>query len=134
MNLPIEGRVVCSVEVSGFVPFLRLHFWGTPGVPNSTTGPDYTLQIEGPLRIDVGGTVWNIVPESGADPAYLRLIDKKVARAIAAVDGGLDVVFTDGDRLVIPPHAYEPWQLSGDDESLVVSVAGGGLAVWDGSG
>jgi hypothetical protein len=121
------------VEVSRFTPFLRLHFWGTPGVPDSTTGPDYALQIEGPLRVVVGGTVWNIDPQTGADPVYLRLVDKKVSRAVAAIDGALDVVFTDDDRLIVPPYEFEPWQLSGDDGSLVVSVAGGGLAVWDGT-
>jgi hypothetical protein len=52
--LPLSGRVVCLVAVSRFVPFLRLHFWGS-GVPNSSTGPDYTLQIEGPMTITLAG-------------------------------------------------------------------------------
>jgi hypothetical protein len=132
IDLPIAGRAVCSVEVSRFTPFLRLHFWGD--APDSTAGPDYMLQIEGPLRISTLQEERSIDPEAGADPAYLRLVEKKVARAIALDDGGLDVAFTDGDRLIIPPYDYEAWQLSGDDDSLVVSVAGGGLAAWSGSG
>ena len=40
--------------------------------------------------------------------------------------------FVGGDALDIAPGDYEPWQLNGDDGSLYVSVAGGGLAVWDG--
>jgi hypothetical protein len=129
-ELPLAGRVVCAVAISRFVPFLRLHFWGT-GVPDSTPGPDYTLEIEGPLRITVAGQEWSIDPQAGPDAAYLVLTSKKVARAFASDDGGLAVDFIDGDLLVVPPHEYEPWQLNGEDDSLFVSVAGGGLAVWD---
>lgn len=129
-ELPIAGRVVCSVAVSRFVPFLRLHFWGA-GIPDSAPGPDYTLQVEGPLRIITPSTEWNIDPGAGPDPAYLLLVSKKVAHAFTSDDGGLAVDFTDGDRLIVPPHEYEPWQLNGEDDSLFVSVAGGGLAVWD---
>jgi hypothetical protein len=129
-ELPIAGRAVCAVAVSRFVPFLRLHFWGV-GVPDSTPGPDYTLQIEGPLRIISAEREWSIDPQAGPDAAYLVLVSKKVAHALASDDGGLAVAFTDGDRLVVPPYEYEPWQLDGEDGSLFVSVAGGGLAVWD---
>ena len=127
VELPIAGRVVCTVAVSRFTPYLRLHFWGN--APDSTTGPNYTLQIEGPFRLATAEREWNIDPEVGADPAYLRLVEKKVAHAVASDDGSLDLAFTDGDHLVIPADVYEPWQLSGDDGSLIVSVAGGGLAV-----
>ena len=129
-ELPLAGRVVCAVAVSRFVPFLRLHFWGE-GVPDSTPGPDYTLEIEGPLRIVTAGREWSIVPQAGPDAAYLGLVSKTIGRAVAFDDGGLQVEFTDGDSLVVPPHEYEPWQLNGEDDSLFVSVAGGGLAVWD---
>jgi hypothetical protein len=132
MDLPIASRVVCSVEVSRFTPFLRLHFWGD--APDSPPGPDYTLQIEGPLRISSADGEQSIDPTAAANPAYLRFVVKRVARAVASKDGGLDVAFTDGERLIIPPDDYEPWQLSGDDGSLIVSVAGGGLAVWPPSG
>jgi hypothetical protein len=129
-ELPLAGRAVCLVAVSRFLPFLRLHFWGA-GVPQSTPGPDYTLQVEGPLQITVAGREWTLDPRAGPHPTYLELVTNKVAQAVASDDGGLVVDFTDGDRLVVPPHEYEPWQLSGDDGSLFVSAAGGGLAVWD---
>lgn len=121
---------MCAVAVSRFAPYLRLHFWGA-GVPNSAPGPDYTLQISGPLRFVASDREWSIDPEAGPDPAYLRLVAKTVARALASDDGSLEVEFTDGDRLAVAPDVYEPWQLDGDDGSLVVSVAGGGLSAWD---
>ena len=129
IDLPIADRVVCAVAVSRFTPYLRLHLWGA-NVPDSASGPDFTLQIEGPLRIVTKEREWTIDPESGPDPAYLRLVTKTISRATAWADGSLEVGFTDGDRLLVPPFEYEPWQLNGDDGSLVVSAAGGGLAVW----
>jgi hypothetical protein len=129
-ELPLAGRDVSAVAVSRFVPFLRLQFWGG-GVPDLKPAPDCTLEIEGPFRIVTAEREWSVVPQKGPDAAYLLLVSKTVARAVASDDGGLEVEFTDGDRLVVPPHEYEPWQLNGDDDSLVVSAAGGGLAVWD---
>jgi hypothetical protein len=115
--------------MSRFTPFLRLHFWGDAA--DSITGTGYTLQIGGRLRITTAQHEWSIDPEQGADPAYLRLVEKKVARAAASDDGSLDVAFTDGDHLIVPAAVYEPWQTNGEDGSLIVSVAGGGLAVWN---
>lgn len=132
LELPIAGRAVCLVGVSRFSPYLRLHFWGS-AVAGSTTGPDYTLQVGGPLRIVGRDREWSIAGDSSADPALLLLVDKTVERASASADGGLAVDFTDGYRLVVPPDDYEAWQLDGDDGTLYVSVAGGGLAIWDAS-
>jgi hypothetical protein len=129
-ELPIAGRAVCAVAVSRFVPFLRLHFWGF-GVPASTPGPDYTLEIDGPLQIITAERERTIDPQAGPDAAYLLLLSKTVAQAFASDEGGLAVDFTDGDKLVVPPHTYEAWQMNCEDDSLFVSVAGGGLAVWD---
>lgn len=126
LELPISGRAVSVVGVSRVVPFLRIDLFG-PTISDT----DFRLEIEGPLRIVGKDGEWMIDPESGPDAAYLRLVEKTVLRATAFADGSLDVEFTDGERLLVAPHQYEPWQLSGDDGTLVVSVAGGGLAVWE---
>ena len=125
VELPIAGRSVSVVGISRFAPLLRLHFW-----PSGDPDREYTLQIDGPLRIVSTTREWMIDPEAGPDPAYLLLVDKTVSRAIASHDGSLHVEFTDGDRMRVPPDQYEPWQLSGDDGTLIVSVAGGGLSIW----
>ena len=129
LALPIDDRVVCAVGVSRFDPFLRLEFW--EDAPDSAPGSHYTLAIGGPLRIVTATQEWSIDPRVGPDAAYLLLVTKKVARAFASDDGGLEVEFSDGDRLVVPPFEYEPWHLEGEDGSLFVSDAGGGLSVWD---
>jgi hypothetical protein len=124
VSLPINGRDVSQVAISRFTPFLRIHFWHP--------GPEFTLEIEGSFRLVSSGVESLIDPERGPDPTYLTLVDKTVAHAIARRDGGLEVTFSDGDRLIIPPDRYEPWQLNGNNGYLVVSVAGGGLAIWSG--
>ena len=90
--------------------------------------PDFTLVIEGPFRLVSAGVTTLIDPAGGPDTAYLQLVDKSVQQAVATRDGGLEITFSDGDRLMIPPDRYEPWQLNGDNGYLVVSLAGGGLA------
>ena len=89
------------------------------------------------MRVPFGvpaGQEWRIDREAGQDPAYLSVVDKKVARAVASDNGELAIEFTDADHLIVSSDVYEPWQLNGDDGSLIVSVAGGGLAVWNASG
>ena len=124
VSLPINGRDVSQVAISRWTPFLRIHFWHP--------GPRFTLEIEGPFRLVSSGLESSIDPKSGPDPTYLKLVDKTVVHANARRDGWLEVTFSDGDGLIVPPHRYEPWQLNGDNGYLVVSVAGGGLATWSG--
>lgn len=130
IDLPIANFAVSVVAVSRFLPFLRIHFYGHDGPNGQPNSPGFNLSVEGPMVIVTKSSAHRIDPTAGEDPAYLSLVTKTVLRAIASSDGGLVVTFTDGDRLEVPPFDYEPWQLAGDDGSLVVSVAGGGVAVW----
>lgn len=95
---------------------------------------DYILEIDAELRFVDSGVEREIDLGEKADPVCLRLLGKTVSRAVAFEDGRLHVDFVDGDVLTVEPSAYEPWHLNGTDGSLVVSVAGGGLAVWAPSG
>lgn len=129
IDLPIANWAVSVVELSR-LPFLRLRF-AAQDSPDQEEKQGYTLAVEGSMLIVVNGTEHWIDPPPGGDPAYFALALKTVLSAVASQDGGLVVVFTDGDRLEVPrDDHYEPWQLAGDDGSLVVSSAGGGLAVW----
>jgi hypothetical protein len=129
VDLPIVGLSVSMVSVSRFVPFLRVQFEPPDG---ATAGNhiEFTLTIEGPMTLVTRSGDRTIVPELGPDPAYLDLLSMTVERATAFQDGSLAIAF-DGGQLNVPPHEYEPWQLHGDDGTLIVSVAGGGLAIWD---
>jgi hypothetical protein len=130
MELPISNWAVSAVCVSRFLPFLRFHFYGTDGDGRGLANSGYNLAVSGPMVVVTKGVERGIDPTAGEDLAHLDMVTKTVLRAFASQDGGLVVTFTDGDRLKVPPDRYEPWQLEGDDGSLVVSVAGGGLAVW----
>ena len=130
IDLPIANWAVSVVELSR-LPFLRLRFYAQDS-PDQEAKQGYTLAVGGSMLIVVNTTEHWIDPPPGGDPAYFALALKTVLSAVASQDGGLVVVFTDGDRLEVPcDKHYEPWQLDGDDGSLVVSSAGGGLAVWD---
>ena len=61
----------------------------------------------------------------------LNLFGKTVEQAVASDDGALEIAFTDGTVLLVPPDAdYEAWQVTGPSGSLAVSRHGGGLATW----
>ena len=127
--LPIADRVVTAVRVSRFEHFLVLEFKGW-GVPNSATGPFFSLAINGPFRLVGSGKEHGVDPQAGSDPVYLELVTKTVQMAVASQDGSLAVEFSDGTRLLVAADRYEPWELNGDDHTLFVSVAGGGLSFW----
>jgi hypothetical protein len=129
VELPLAGRTVDRVDVSRWVPKLRLEFWR---FGDASPGPDYYhLIIDGPFRLTSSDDSVEVDPAAGPDPTYLRLVDKTVGRAIAFRDGSLRVAFTDGELLTVEPSRYEPWQLEAEGGGGVemVSVAGGGLAV-----
>ena len=77
--------------------------------------------------------VIEVDPEAGANAVYLGLLQRVVQEAVAAEDGSIAITFADGDRLEVPSDVYEPWQLTGNGQTLV-SAAGGGLAVSDEAG
>jgi hypothetical protein len=127
MDLPLKGR---AAELVTFSPFSLWLTFPDPAAPASSPGTDYSLRIDGPFRLVSPDAVIEIDPEAGANAAYLGLLQRVVQEAIAAEDGSLAISFADGDRLQIPSDVYEPWQLTGNGQTLV-SVAGGGLARWN---
>jgi len=128
-DLPISGRRIARVSVSYVSPYLVLDLPGWT-VEDSGEDHDYILQIDGPLRFVAPDQESVIELEDGPSPLTLRLLGKSVARAVASEDGSLRVEFTDSEALLIDPYAYEPWQLSRDDGSSMISEAGGGLEEW----
>ena len=130
MDLPIEGRVTDLVTFSPFSLWLRFPDAATPG---TSSGAEYVLRIDGPFRLVSPTAVIEVDPEAGANAVYLGLLQREVREAVATEDGSLAITFAEGDRLEVPSDVYEPWQLTGEGQTLV-SVAGGGLAVWDEAG
>ena len=128
-DLPIAGRRIARVSVSYVSPYLVLDLpgWATE---DSEADHDYVLQIDGPLCFVSPDQESVVDLEDGPSTLTLHLLGKSIARAGASEDGALRVEFADGEVLVIEPGVYEPWQLSADDGTSVISVAGGGLAEW----
>jgi hypothetical protein len=128
MDLPLKGH---AAELVTFSPFSLWLTFQDPAAPASSPGTDYELRIDGPFRLVSPDAIIEVDPEAGANAAYLGLLQRVVQEAIAAEDGSLAISFADGDRLEIPSDVYEPWQLTGNGQTLV-SAAGGGLALWNG--
>jgi hypothetical protein len=64
----------------------------------------------------------------------IRLLEATVTTASVDQGGDLTIAFGE-DRLVVPCDAmYEAWQLRSDKGLLIVSMPGGGLAIWQPDG
>ena len=94
----------------------------------------YFIVIESPFRLDVQGNSLSLSPEEEPDVALQwlgQLVGNTIEEATADAAGALHVIFDDGARLTVEPDAaFEAWNVSGPDGALVVSTAGGKLAVW----
>ncbi len=55
----------------------------------------------------------------------------KISRAHADRNGGLELSFSNGEKILVPADAqYEAWEVSSDDGMRAVSVPGNGVAIW----
>lgn len=121
----LASRTVESITVSHVGPYLamRLPAWTDEG---DTTTVDYVLQIDGVVRVSLGGTESVADPATGPDPVWLRFIGKTVDAASLVPPGGLRLMFRDGDVITVEGDArYEPWALHGSDATSIISAAGG---------
>ncbi len=66
-------------------------------------------------------------PDYYADAAIVGLA---VRSAMAVRDGALSIAFTDGSEMGVPWSVYEAWELRSNGTLHLVSVAGGGVALW----
>ncbi len=94
----------------------------------------FELRIGGPFTVKRGPTeVGYSAEDRGAQQlgGALGLLRKTARNAIALKDGTLEVAFTDGDSLSVrPDEHYEAWEMAGPRGYKIVSLPGGGLAVW----
>lgn len=61
----------------------------------------------------------------------LSITRSAVVSGFADDAGALHLEFTDGSTIdVLPDERYEAWTLAGPDGLLLVSLPGGGLAIW----
>jgi len=92
------------------------------------------IVIESPFKLDIHGDSVSLSPEEERDAALraLRpLVGHTIEEAIADAAGALHVTFQGGTWLTVEPDAaFEAWSVSGPDGALVVSTAGGKLAIW----
>ncbi len=89
------------------------------------------ITIEGVSTITRGSSTVAVEQGPAGLVAVLERLWTKVSSVTAFKDGRLEIVFGDDAKLDVPADDnYEPWGLVGDDGMRIVSVPGGGLAVW----
>ena len=123
--LPIAG---CAVSRCCIDHALSIELWETNRI-------EATIRIGGEFAFRGNdGRAWQLRPGDDAStlgPA-LRVFGLKVDHAAAYKDGPLEVAFTDGSGLrVSPDPAFEAWEFADVQGMKIVSLPGGGLAVWD---
>jgi hypothetical protein len=96
--------------------------------------PDFSLFIESEFEyvekdrnLRISGT-----PFDDSMREMDNLLGKEVLTAFADEDGSLSVTFAGGERLVCTADEnYQAWRITSPDGFRVVSVASGGLMIWD---
>ncbi|HEX2756475.1 MAG TPA: DUF6188 family protein [Candidatus Limnocylindrales bacterium] len=122
-ELPLAGRIVSAMAFSRAGYPQRLEFWA-----DGNDRPQHLLVIEGDVQLRAGTTSWKGHPN---EPEMLALLSQRVQSASANATGDLIISFESGDVLEVDAGAYESWQFEDGAGGSAVSVAGGGLAVWD---
>ena len=121
VELPLNGKTVdrCFVDAAFGLQFFAEH-------------KEITIRIGGKFSVRSGSEDLHFAPaERVGLGRALVVVGKVVEAGVARKDGSLELRFTDGDALTVPPDPdYEAWELAGPEGMLVVSTPGGGLAVW----
>ncbi|HEX9567576.1 MAG TPA: DUF6188 family protein, partial [Thermoplasmata archaeon] len=75
----------------------------------------FEFRIGGPFKIRHAGMdveYWSEYQDVTKVSGALRLLHKTARTAVAFKDGGLEIVFSDGDVLAVPPDQhYEAWEM-----------------------
>jgi len=121
VDIPLVGQVIASLEF-GFSLALR-------------TDHDYELRIESSFQLDAPGSDgFRGVPDAtlSENTEVRRLEGRQVTLAHASEDGDLRIEFADRTSLVVPfDPDFEAWTVAAPQGFKAVSLAGGGLTVWD---
>jgi hypothetical protein len=121
VELPLVRHTIVSLEF-GFSLTLR-------------TDRGCEIRIESNFRVtELGTEVFRGVPHTllSENDSVQSLVGRLVAHATASSDGGLLVNFADGTTLVVPVDPnFEAWTIAATEGFKAVSVAGGGLTLWD---
>jgi Family of unknown function (DUF6188) len=123
--------------VAGFtVTSLRLDMELSLVIEGDEPG-DYHVSVGQPFSFRPPRAGAELVLEPGGDPAEmapaLSVLRQDVERMVVFNDGRLELAFRDGSVLRVPlAEDYEAWAMSGADGTEIVSLPGGGLAIWRG--
>ena len=98
-------------------------------------GASFQVCVEQPFMARMAGRGDELLLDPEGDPAEmapaLGVLHRRVEQAIAFKDGRLELLLGDGSVLEVPAgEDYEPWNIVGPSGLRIVSLPGGGLAIW----
>jgi hypothetical protein len=121
-TLPLVGRRVtqCAVDFA-----FTLDFW--------VRGPQSAfVKIESRFTLgDANGAIECNPEDTMSVAPALKLFQREIRSAVVSRSGILALVFSDGQWIRVPPDAdYEAWEARMEDETLLVCMPGGDVAVF----
>jgi hypothetical protein len=130
-NVP-SGNQANPVERLVGEQVVSVHFQGSLRV-DIGIDPGYLLKIEGQFVFSRGGESHHLrgTPYDPRMEELRALTGHRIATAQAYADGRLEISMDDGDSIACGPDGkYEPWQVSGPEGFVVVSMPSGALEIW----
>jgi hypothetical protein len=95
--------------------------------------PSYLLRIEGQCGFNIDGEDFHFrgTPYDSTIERLQAIVGHQITSACAHEDGRLELILEGGDSITSSPDGkFEPWQISGPDGFLVVSMPSGALEIW----
>ncbi|MDH6124968.1 DUF6188 family protein [Kitasatospora sp. GP82] len=92
---------------------------------------ELTVTVDSDFRLTGRAGVEHFYPALGLTPSrsLRELVGTRVAQAETTLAGGLELAFTSGSTLSVPPDgADRPWTASGPDGPLFAALSNGYLA------
>jgi hypothetical protein len=95
--------------------------------------PSYLLRIEGKCVFNADGETFHFrgTPYDSSMEKLRVVVGRSITNACAYKDGRLELKLEGGASIISSPDGqFEPWQISGPNGFLVVSMPSGALEIW----
>lgn len=92
-----------------------------------------TIIVSGVFEFETAAGAWRLSLEGEAVTLapVLTILGLTIDYAAARKDGTLELAFSDGSRLSVPPDAaYEAWEFDGSHGAKAIGLPGGDVAIW----
>ena len=118
--IPLAGEKVtrCLVDYSFTLEILEQNY-------------SVAICLEAEFVLKISDRIYNLSPANPTElGTALTMLHKNIKHAEAFKNGRLEITFEDDISLSLEPDNYEAWQVTSHDGSMIISLPGGGLAIF----